>query len=455
MLAVAILAAGKGTRMKSELPKVLHKVSGKSLLNRVINSCSKLSPEKIFVIVGHKSDEIKKSLDSNNHRRKIHFILQEPQNGTGHAIQVLSKELNEFKGTLLILNGDVPLITPETLKDFLDKNAEENPDVSLITTRKERPLGYGRVFTNGKLIEKIVEERDCDEKERLNTLINAGIYCFKWEKLSKIVHKLKNNNKQKEIYLTDAISLLKTAFSYEIKNYDELQGVNNRIQLAKCEQILQKRIQDFHMMNGVTIINPASCTISEDAEIGIDVTLEANTHIRGESKISDNCIIGPNTFIENSFVDKNCNIINSTIFNSLLMKDINVGPYSHLRPGTKISSNTKIGNFVEIKNSHIEESVKINHLSYIGDSEIGQSTNIGAGTITANFDGSEKHTTTIGANCNVGANSVFIAPVNIEEYVTTAAGSVINKNVGKESLAIARAKQTNIKNWKKKKRKSN
>ena len=451
MFAVAILAAGKGTRMKSTLPKVLHQVSGKSLLNRVINSCSKLNPEKIFVIVGHQSIQIKKALVDIEQKTNINLILQEPQNGTGHAIQVLSKELLDFKGRLLVLNGDVPLIKPETLRKFLETHNQESPDVSLITTRKKNPYGYGRVFTKDKIIERIVEEKDCNEKEKANNLINAGIYCFKWESLSQKIHKVKNNNKQKEVYLTDTIPLLKKAYSYELKNDEELQGVNNRMQLAKCEEILQKRIQEFHLMNGVTIINPASCTISEDAQIGLDVILEANSHIRGESKIASNCIIGPNTFIEDTFVDKNCKIINSTIFNSLIMEDINIGPYSHIRPGTKISSNSRIGNFVEIKNSHIEQSVKINHLSYIGDSEIGELTNIGAGTITANYDGTTKNRTIIGKNSKIGANSVFIAPVTLEENVTTGAGSVVNKNVEKNSLAIARVKQMNIKNWKKNK----
>ena len=450
MFAVAILAAGKGTRMKSTLPKVLHEVSGKSLLSRVINSCSKLNPDKVFVIIGHQSDEIRNALSNFKYNKKINLILQEPQNGTGHAIQVLSKELMDFKGKLLILNGDVPLIKPKTLERFLEKHEQENPDVSLITSRKKNPYGYGRVFTKGKFIERIVEEKDCDKEERLNNLINAGIYCFQWESAAQIIDKLKNNNKQKEIYLTDAIPLLKKALSYELEDDEELQGVNNRLQLAKCEEILQKRIQEFHMMNGVTIVNPASCSISEDAEIGFDVILEANSHIRGESKIANNCIIGPNTFIKDTFVDKNCKIINSTLFNSLIMQDINIGPYSHIRPGSKISPNSKIGNFVEIKNSHIEQSVKINHLTYIGDSVIGQATNIGAGTITANFDGTKKHKTIIGENCNVGANSVFVAPVTLGKAVTTGAGSVINKNVGKDSLAIARVKQKNIKNWKKK-----
>ena len=450
MFAVAILAAGKGTRMKSTLPKVLHQVSGKSLLNRVINSCSKLNPDKIFVIVGHQSNQIKKSLVDIEQKTNINLILQEPQNGTGHAIQVLSKELLDFKGRLLVLNGDVPLIKTETLRKFMETHNKENPDVSLITTRKKNPYGYGRVFTKDKIIERIVEEKDCNEKEKVNNLTNAGIYCFKWESLSQKIHKVKNNNKQKEVYLTDTIPLFKKAYSYELKNDEELQGVNNRMELAKCEEILQKRIQEFHLMNGVTIINPASCSISEDAQIGLDVILEANSHIRGESKIASNCIIGPNTFIEDTFVDKNCKIINSTIFNSLIMEDINIGPYSHIRPGTKISSNSRIGNFVEIKNSHIEQSVKINHLSYIGDSEIGELTNIGAGTITANYDGTTKNKTKIGKNSKIGANSVFIAPVTLEENVTTGAGSVVTKNVEKDSLAIARVKQMNIKDWGKK-----
>ncbi len=448
MLSVAILAAGKGTRMESSLPKVLHKISGKSLLQRVINSCVELNPDKIFVITGHKSKEVKESIPDN---KKIDFIIQEPQLGTGHAIQVLCREIKNNQGKLLVLNGDVPLIKPDTLKKLLNIHDSKNADVSLITTKKKNPHGYGRVFIKGDFIERIVEEKDCNNQERLNLLINAGVYCFNWENLSQIISTLQSNNNQKEIYLTDTVSLLKNSLSLEIEDNGELQGINNRIQLSKCEEIIQNSIKEKHMLNGVTFINKASCSVSEEAKIGKDVIIEANTHIRGSTKIFNNCVIGPNTYIENSNVGLNCEISNSTIYDSQIMDHIKIGPYSHIRPKSKISSYSKIGNFVEIKNTLLEEESKVNHLSYIGDSIIGRSTNIGAGTITANFDGQKKFQTKIGKNSSIGANTVFVAPINLGESVTTGAGSVITKDSNDNSLAISRTKQINIENWERKK----
>ena len=446
MLAIAILAAGKGTRMVSNLPKVLHKLSGETLLNRIINTSKKLNPDKIFVVVGHKPELVKESLSND---KNIEMVLQEPQLGTGHAVQELSKKFINFKGNLLILNGDVPLIRTESLKELLKVHSLRDADVSLITTKKENPFGYGRVFKKDDHIEKIIEEKDCSLNEKQNKLINAGIYCFNWQRLNKIINNLESNNNQQEFYLTDTISLLGEAISYEIMEEEEIQGVNNRIDLAKCEEILQRRIKTKHMLNGVTFINPESSSVSEESEIGIDVIIEANSHIRGLSKISDNCIIGPNAFLENTSIKKNSKVINTTIFNSEIMENVIIGPYSHIRPGSKISSNSKVGNFVEIKNSHISESVKINHLSYIGDANIGKFTNVGAGTITANYDGVKKNITTIGEYCSVGSNSVLIAPITLGNAVTIGAGSVINKNVKSNSLAISRVKQLNIDNWKK------
>ena len=448
MLTVAILAAGKGTRMASSIPKVLHQLSGKTLLQRVIDSCKKLKPDKIFIIVGHKSKIVEDSVLKN---KDIHFIVQNPQKGTGHAIQVLSQKVKKHEGKLMVLNGDVPLIKAETLKKLINFHDTKTADVSLITTKKENPYGYGRVFTQDNLIERIVEEKDCNKNERLNLLTNAGIYCFSWENLSKIINALKNKNKQREIYLTDTISLLKKSYSFEVEDDRELQGINNRVQLSECEETIQNLIKEKHMMEGVTFVNPSSCTISEESIIGMDVIIEANTHIRGKSKIYNNCKIGPNAFIKDTIVNDNCEIINSTIFNSKIMDHVKIGPYSHIRPNCEISSHGKIGNFVEIKNSKLDEEVKVNHLSYIGDSKVGKYTNIGAGTITANFDGTKKYQTNIGKNSSIGANTVLIAPINLGDSVTTGAGSVITKDSQNNSLAIARSKQVNIENWKKNK----
>ena len=448
MLSVAILAAGKGTRMESSLPKVLHKISGKSLLQRVVDSCNELNPDQIFIVTGHKSKEVQNSIPN---IKKVQFIIQDPQLGTGHAIQILCREVKNNRGKLLVLNGDVPLIKSKTLKRLINLYDAKNADLSLITTKKTNPYGYGRVFLKGDFIEKIVEEKDCNSEERQNLLTNAGIYCFNWENLSKIINTLQSNNSQKEIYLTDTVSLLKNSLSLEVEDNGELQGINNRIELSICEETIQNSIKEKHMLNGVTFINKASCSISEETEIGRDVIIEANTHIRGRTKICRNCVIGPNTFIENSNVGINCEISNSTVYDSQIMDHIKIGPYSHIRPKSKISSLSKIGNFVEIKNSQLEEESKVNHLSYIGDSIIGRSTNIGAGTITANFDGNKKHQTKIGKNSSIGANTVFVAPINLGESVTTGAGSVITKDSKDNSLAISRAKQVNIENWKRKK----
>ena len=449
MLSVAILAAGKGTRMKSSLPKVLHKLNGKTILSRVLDTCLELNPDKVFIIVGHKHDVIKKSLKNHKFYNKTKFVLQEPQNGTGHAIQVLSKELKNFQGKLLVLNGDVPLIEHETLKAFIKFHEKEQADASIITTKLENPFGYGRVFFKNDQIEKIIEEKDCNDNEKTHRIVNSGIYCFDYQRLKNIINNLKNNNKQNEFYLTDAIFLLNKSFSYEIINSEEIQGINNRVQLAECEEIIQKKLKKIHMLNGVTFINPKSATISEDCEIGSDVVIECNTHIRGKTKIENNCIIGPNTFIESSFIKENSIISNSSIFNSEIMENVIIGPYSHVRPESKISKNCKIGNFAETKNCYLSESVKVNHLSYVGDTNIGKFTNIGAGTITANYDGIKKHKTIIGDNCFIGSNNVLIAPIKIESSVTTGAGSVLNKNVENNSLAISRVRQKNIKNWKK------
>ena len=448
MLTVAILAAGKGTRMASSLPKVLHKLSGKTLLQRVIDSCKELEPNKIFIIVGHKSKEVEDSVIKN---KKIQFIFQNPQNGTGHAIQVLSQQVNKHEGKLIVLNGDVPLIKTETLKKLINYHDFKKADVSLITSKKENPHGYGRVFTQDNLIERIVEEKDCKQDERSNLLTNAGIYCFKWKSLSKIINTLKSNNKQNEIYLTDTVKLLKKSYSFEVEDNRELQGINNRVQLSACEETIQNLIKEKHMIGGVTFINPSSCTISEESTIGLDVIIEANTHIRGNSKISNNCKIGPNSFIKDTTINEYCEIINSTIFNSKIMDHVKIGPYSHIRPNCELFSYSKIGNFVEIKNSQLDEEVKVNHLSYIGDSKVGKYTNIGAGTITANFNGTKKYPTNIGKNSSIGANTVLIAPVNLGDSVTTGAGSVITKDSKNNSLAIARSKQVNIENWKKNK----
>ncbi len=445
MLAIAILAAGKGTRMKSSLPKVMQELAGLSLIERVLKSSQGINPDRTIVIVGHESNKVKSKI---SHLTEIEFVEQIPQKGTGHAIQQLIPILNDFKGNLLVLNGDVPLLTTNTIKKLVSHHSESHADVSILSARTNDPKGYGRVFAdeNGK-VSKITEERDCSELEKENNLTNAGVYCFNWLKLREILPTLSNINNQNEIYLTDAIAKLPSAVHLETKNPEETCGINDKQQLSKCEQLLQEKMIKFWMREGVKFINPSSCTLSESCKFGKDIVVEPETHIRGNTIIGDNCIIGPNSYIQSSRIGDNSNIFYSVIKDSVIGENVNIGPYSHIRPNSNISNKCKIGNFVEVKNSILRKSTKANHLSYIGDSDIGEEVNIGAGTITANFDGKNKNKTMIGAYSKTGANSVLIAPVEIGERVTIGAGSTITQTVPSNSLAISRSKQIIKENW--------
>tara|TARA_Y100001968_G_scaffold326434_1_gene369484 strand:- start:3050 stop:4411 length:1362 start_codon:yes stop_codon:yes gene_type:complete len=446
MLAIAILAAGKGTRMKSDLPKVLQKLGGKSLINRVLESCKEIRAERRLIIIGHQSEKIKESLGAH---KGLEFVHQEPQDGTGHAIQQLLPILSDFKGELLVLNGDVPLLKVATIQQLLNKHIKSKAEVTLLSARISNPKGYGRVFANreGKVI-KIIEDRDCTEKELENKLTNSGIYCFNWEKLSTLLPFLSKENSQKEVYLTEVIASIGSALHLEVDDPKEVLGINDRIQLAQCESIIQERLRNFWMEEGVSFIDPSSCTISEECTFGNDVVIEPQTHLRGGCRIGNNCHLGPGTLIRDSTLGNNVNVTNSVINFSTISNNISIGPFAHLRPETTISSSCKIGNFVEIKKSNIGEGTNISHLSYVGDSEIGEKVNMGAGTITANFDGLQKHKTIIGDCSKTGANSVLVAPITIGEKVTIGAGSTITKNIPSNSLAIERSKQLIKENWK-------
>ena len=439
MLAIAILAAGKGTRMKSSIPKVLQPLGGKTLLQRVLETCLILKPEKCFLIVGHESDKVMQSLPNKNDL--LSFVIQKPQNGTGHAVQQLIPYLADFKGDLLVLNGDVPLLKSETIKKLIKKHKDSNCDVTFLTSLLTNPKGYGRVFSesNGK-VNEIIEDKDCNETQLKNKLTNAGIYCFKWNKLVKVLKKLSSNNKQNEIYLTDSISQLESACHLEAEQ-EEVMGINDKIQLAQCEKALQARICNYWMSEGVTITNPESCSISEDANFGQDVIIEPQTHIRGKCDIGNGCVLGPGSLIKDSIIGKNSSVTLSVLNNCEIKDFVSIGPFANIRPHSKIFENCRIGNFVEVKQSTINKNTKINHLSYIGDSSLGENVNIGAGTITANFDGFNKHKTVIGDHTKTGANSVLVAPINIGSKVTIAGGSTITKDVPSGSLALERSKQ--------------
>ena len=446
MLAVAVLAAGKGTRMKSSLPKVLQPLAGATLLERVIKNSSCLSPDRLLLIVGHQAERVQQQLQ--NHPGKPEFVLQQPQNGTGHAIQQLMAPLAEFEGNLLVLNGDVPLLKQETLAQLLDMHCQSDAEATLLTAMLENPNGYGRVFSNNAgEVTAIVEDRDCDCEQRQNKLINAGIYCFKWSALKKVLPNLSSENDQGELYLTDTIAMLNNVKHLIVSDISEITGINDRQQLADCEAMLQDRIRQHWLKEGVSFIDPKSCTISEETQFGRDVVVEPQCHFRGNCKIGNSCRIGPGSLIIDAEIGDDATVLMSVINSAKIGNGCDIGPFAHLRPQADLGENVRIGNFVEIKKSTVGSGSKVNHLSYIGDAKLGLNVNVGAGTITANYDGKNKHLSTIGDNSKTGANSVLVAPVTIGSNVVIGAGSTITKDVQNNSLAIGRARQYNKENY--------
>jgi len=445
MLAVAVLAAGKGTRMKSDLPKVLQPLAGATLVERVLASCKGLAPQRQILIVGHQADRVEQSLA---HQPGLEFVLQQPQNGTGHAVQQLLEPLSGFEGDLLVLNGDVPLLRAETIANLLERHRSSGAAVTLLTARLADPTGYGRVFADDAAqVSAIVEHRDCSEAQRCNNLINAGIYCFNWRKLAEVLPQLSTDNDQGELYLTDTVAMLNPAMHLEVADADEINGINDRLQLSQCEAVIQERMRRHWMAEGVTFVDPASCTLSDGTRFGRDVVVEPQCHFRGDAVIGEGCRIGPGSLIDNSRIGDRVEIIYSVVRDAAVASDCAIGPFAQLRPGADLAEGCRVGNFVEIKKSSLAEGCKVNHLSYIGDAELGSGVNVGAGTITANYDGVNKHRTVIGAGSKTGANSVLVAPIVLGEGVTVGAGSTLTKNVPAGALALGRAKQLVKENW--------
>ena len=445
MLAVAVLAAGKGTRMKSALPKVLQPLAGATLVERVLASARTLEPERRLLIVGHQAERVEKQLSPIG---GLEFVLQQPQNGTGHAVQQLLPVLQGFTGELLVLNGDVPLLRAETIESLVTGHRESGADVTLLTARLSDPTGYGRVFADSEgKVSGIIEHPDCTEEQRRNNLTNAGIYCFNWQALEAVLPQLSSDNDQGELYLTDTVAMLPRAMHREVADPDEVNGINNRRQLAQCEAVLQQRLREHWMDEGVTFTDPESCTLSEDCRFGRDVVIEPQTHFRGRCVIGDNCRIGPGSLIEDASLGDNVSVVHSVIREANVGDDVAIGPFAHLRPAADVGDGCRIGNFVEVKKSQIGAGSKVNHLSYIGDASLGANVNVGAGTITANYDGVRKHRTVIGDGSKTGANSVLVAPVSLGKKVTVAAGSTITKDVSDGALAIGRSRQMNKEGW--------
>lgn len=413
-----ILAAGKGTRMKSNTPKVLHKIFEKPLLGYVLDNVKNIVSES-FVIVGHHAEEVTNFVEKNYELAKT--VLQSPQLGTGHAVSMVCPELENFEGQVIILCGDTPLITEDTLKNFIETHNSLKSDLTVMSTIFDNPTNYGRIIRDkDNSLKCIIEEKDATPEEKSVKEVNAGIYCLNWEKIKPAFSQLTSNNAQGEYYLTDIIAWGKqhnlNVNAYILENSDEIYGINSRSNLATATRILNERKLNALMDNGVTIVDPSSTWISEDTEIGSDTVIYPATYIEGKNKIGSNC---------------------------------KIGPCAHLRGNVEIADNCKIGNFVEIKKAKILNNTNAGHLSYIGDSEIGAHVNIGAGTITANYDPITKikSKTILKDNVKIGSNTVLVAPVKIGEGTNIGAGSVITKNIGEWALGLTRAPLKIIENW--------
>lgn len=443
---VVILAAGQGKRMRSHLPKVLHSLAGKPLLEHVIDTAQKISPDSPPIIVyGHQGDILKNALQHHN----VCWVEQHEQLGTGHAVLQAMPHLADENG-VVILYGDVPLISQHTLKKLID--AAENT-FSILTTNLEHPHGYGRIKRDEhNNIVAIIEEKDANYAERKITEVNTGIYFIPAKLLKKWLPKLKNNNAQHEYYLTDVIT---QAVDENImihashpESDDEIFGINDRLQLAHVERRYQKKLAEKLMLQGVTMIDPARVDIRGDVRIGQDVIIDINVILEGNVTIGNNCVIGPNTILRNTVIENNVEIkANSFIDGAEIADHVVIGPFARLRPGTILAANSHVGNFVEIKNSFIGANTKVNHLSYVGDSEVGVSVNIGAGTITCNYDGINKHKTIIGDNAFIGSCTQLVAPVTVGEGATIGAGSTITRDAPAHKLTLSRVPQKTILDW--------
>lgn len=445
MVAVAILAAGRGTRMKSNLPKVLHSLGGKSMVERVLDGLAGLNPSHQLIIVGFGADQVRQALA---HRPGLTFVDQTEQLGTGHAVQQIIPYLQGFEGDLLVLNGDVPLLRPSTIQALVETHQHHQNAATLLTAQFADPTGYGRVFCNDQtIITEIVEHRDCTPAQRQNPRINAGVYCFHWPRLMQVLPHLRADNDQQEYYLTDVVKDLSPAMAMDVADCQEIFGINNRKHLAEAYAILQDRIKDQWMAAGVTLIDPDSITIDTTVQIDPDVVIEPQTHLRGKTSIGTGSRIGPGSLIENSQIGTNTTIAFSVISDSIVQSGSRVGPYAHLRGEAVVGKSCRIGNFVEIKKSTLGDHTNVAHLSYLGDATLGTKVNVGAGTITANYDGYKKHQTVIGDGSKTGSNSVLVAPVTVGSQVTIGAGSVVRKDVPDDSLVVSRAEQRVFQGW--------
>ena len=445
-LCTIILAAGYGKRMKSKLPKVLHKVSGVPMIQHVVDLANQVGSDEVVCVVGHGRELVENTLEGQN----LKFVVQEVQLGTGHAVKVAEEYINE--GDILVLFGDAPLLSEKTLAAFIKHHREGQYDASLISTLFEDPSGYGRIVRgiDGDF-DRIVEHKDADETILAIKEINSGIGLFDASKLKWALSELKNNNQQGEYYLTDVFEVIKrnagSISAYITEDNTEVMGVNDRLALAEAEKYHQDRIKKNLMLEGVTMICPESIYIEKYVKIGQDTIIEPGTQIKGKTIIGEDCIIGPYAEIVNSVIKNGVKIKHSTVLSSSIDDQSNVGPYAYLRPKSIVGKHVKIGDFVEVKNSTIGDETKISHLTYVGDGIIGKNVNLGCGVVFVNYNGKDKSLTEVGDDVFIGCNTNLIAPVKVGNHAYVAAGSTITEDVPDHALAIARERQVNKTDW--------
>lgn len=438
-----VLAAGQGKRMKSKLYKVLHPVAGKPMVEHVLNQLKAVELEKTVTIVGFGAEKVTEYIGNDSD-----IVLQEEQLGTGHAVMQAEELLKDKEGTTIVVAGDTPLITTETYRELFARHKESGASATLLTAKTDSPDGYGRVIRNEQdQVERVVEHKDANEGERLVTEINTATYCFDNKKLFEALQNVSNQNAQGEYYLPDVIGILRRQgekiAAYVTPDFDETMGINDRVALAEANKVMKKRINEQHLRNGAAILDPDYTYIDAGVVIEPDAVIHPGTILKGDTTIKTDAEIGPNSEIINCNVGEATVIKQSVAAESHIGDRVKIGPFAHIRPASNVGNDAKIGNFVEIKKADLGEASKVSHLSYIGDAQVGSNVNVGCGTITVNYDGKNKHLTTIEDDAFIGCNSNLIAPVTIGKGSYVAAGSTINRDVPEDALSIARARQSN------------
>lgn len=438
-----ILAAGKGTRMKSALYKVMHPVCGKPMVEHVVDQVEKTGATEIVAIVGHGAEMVQNHLGD-----RVSYAVQEEQLGTGHAVLQAESLLKGKEGTTIVICGDTPLLTSETLSALMEEHERTGAKATILTAIAQDPTGYGRVIrdADGSVL-KNVEQKDASPEEQQVKEINTGTYCFDNVALFSALHEVGNDNAQGEYYLPDVLEILKkrgeVVSAYPMKDFDEGMGVNDRVALSKAEKYMRNRINEEHMRNGVTLIDPEATYIESTVQIGADTVIEPGVMLKGKTVIGSNCFIGAHSVVRDSVLEDGVRLVAANIEESHMKRGSNAGPFAHLRPNSVLGERVHVGNFVEVKNSTLGADTKVGHLTYIGDADLGEDINVGCGTVFVNYDGKNKHRATIGSHVFIGCNANIVAPVTVGDDVFIAAGSTITEDVPAGALAIARSRQVN------------